>query len=132
MDGYGTANFVKKEVASGGALFDMGVYHISQMLYLLGQRDAERIKGDIVEEGRKQREKLLAAAMEAMGAATGLEPIDPDSAGVGAKVALSRTWESVLSTPMQLGPTMRMSAFRTSSSSCAASSVGVAGRIDSM
>ena len=50
MDGYGTASFVKKEVASGGALFDMGVYHISQMLYLLGQREITRISGKIYQE----------------------------------------------------------------------------------
>jgi predicted dehydrogenase len=35
VDGYGTPTFVQKEVASGGALYDMGVYHIMQMLYLL-------------------------------------------------------------------------------------------------
>ena len=50
VDGYGTASFVKKEVASGGALFDMGVYHISQMLYLLGQREITRISGKIYQE----------------------------------------------------------------------------------
>ena len=35
VDGYGTPTFVQKELASGGALYDMGVYHIIQMLYLL-------------------------------------------------------------------------------------------------
>ena len=47
VDGYGTANFVKKEIAGGGALYDMGVYHIAQMLYLLGTPKAERITGKI-------------------------------------------------------------------------------------
>jgi predicted dehydrogenase len=46
----GTDNFVKKAVASGGALFDMGVYHISQMLYLLGQPTMTRISGKIYQE----------------------------------------------------------------------------------
>ena len=50
MDGYGTANFVKKDVAGGGALYDMGVYHISQMLYLLGLPSVERITGKIYQE----------------------------------------------------------------------------------
>jgi len=50
VDGYGTANFVKKDVAGGGALYDMGVYHISQMLYLLGLPSAERITGKIYQE----------------------------------------------------------------------------------
>ncbi|MDA0711741.1 MAG: Gfo/Idh/MocA family oxidoreductase, partial [bacterium] len=47
VDGYGTDNFVKKAVASGGALFDMGVYHISQMLYLLDQPEVTRVSGKV-------------------------------------------------------------------------------------
>ncbi len=50
VDGYGTASFVKKEVAAGGALFDMGVYHIAQVLYLLGLPKAERVSGKIYQE----------------------------------------------------------------------------------
>jgi len=50
VDGYGTDNFVKKAVASGGALFDMGVYHISQMLYLLKQPTVTRVSGKIYQE----------------------------------------------------------------------------------
>ncbi|HWD39160.1 MAG TPA: Gfo/Idh/MocA family oxidoreductase [Fimbriimonas sp.] len=45
VDGYGTANFVQKHHASGGALYDMGVYHISQILYLMGNPAVERISG---------------------------------------------------------------------------------------
>jgi predicted dehydrogenase len=45
VDGYGTPNFVQKKQASGGALYDMGVYHISQVLYLLGNPKVERISG---------------------------------------------------------------------------------------
>ncbi|MHB9129556.1 MAG: Gfo/Idh/MocA family protein [Armatimonadota bacterium] len=50
VDGYGTSSFVKKETASGGALFDMGVYHIAQILYLLGLPEVERISGKIYQE----------------------------------------------------------------------------------
>jgi predicted dehydrogenase len=50
VDGYGTANFVKKDVAGGGALYDVGVYHIAQMLYLLGLPNVERITGKIYQE----------------------------------------------------------------------------------
>jgi len=50
VDGYGTDNFVKKEVASGGALFDMGIYHIAQMLYLLGIPEVERVSGKTYQE----------------------------------------------------------------------------------
>ena len=59
VDGYGTASFVKKEVAAGGALYDMGVYHIARMLYLLGLPKVERISGKVyqetgMDEGRRQ------------------------------------------------------------------------------
>ena len=50
VDGYGTDNFVKKEIASGGALFDMGVYHIAQMLYLISLPEVERVTGKIYQE----------------------------------------------------------------------------------
>ena len=45
VDGYGTSSFVQKRTASGGALYDMGVYHISQILYLMGNPVVERISG---------------------------------------------------------------------------------------
>jgi len=45
VDGYGSENFVRKSVAGGGALYDMGVYHIAQMLYLLGNPAPVRITG---------------------------------------------------------------------------------------
>src|SRR5437667_4460895 len=45
VDGYGTATFVQKRHSAGGALYDMGVYHISQMLYLLGNPQVTRVSG---------------------------------------------------------------------------------------
>ena len=50
VDGYGSENFVKKEIAAGGALYDMGVYHIAQLLYLLGQPQIERVTGKVYQE----------------------------------------------------------------------------------
>jgi len=50
VDGYGTDKFVKKEVAAGGALFDMGVYHIAQALYLLGNPEVLSISGKTYQE----------------------------------------------------------------------------------
>jgi predicted dehydrogenase len=60
VDGYGSQTFVKKEEAAGGALYDMGVYHISQLLYLLGNPAVERISGKTyqetdMDENRKQQ-----------------------------------------------------------------------------
>ncbi len=50
VDGYATENFVKKEIAGGGALFDMGVYHIAQLLYLIGRPPVKRITGRTYQE----------------------------------------------------------------------------------
>jgi predicted dehydrogenase len=50
VDGYGSTLFVQKEHASGGAMYDMGVYHISRMLYLLDNPQAETISGRIYQE----------------------------------------------------------------------------------
>ena len=50
VDGYGTESFVKKETAGGGALFDMGVYHIAQILYLVGVPKVARISGKVHQE----------------------------------------------------------------------------------
>ncbi len=50
VDGYGTNNFVRKAVASGGALIDLGVYYISQALYLLGTADVRTISGTTFQE----------------------------------------------------------------------------------
>ncbi len=50
VDGYGTEKFVQKSIASGGALFDMGVYHISNILYLLGNPAVLTITGKAYQE----------------------------------------------------------------------------------
>lgn len=50
VDGYGTPSFVQKHISAGGALYDMGVYHISQMLYLLGNPKVSRISGQTYQE----------------------------------------------------------------------------------
>jgi len=50
VDGYGTDRFVKKELAGGGALFDMAIYHIGQILYLMGRPPVERITGQTYQE----------------------------------------------------------------------------------
>lgn len=45
VDGYGTPAFVQQRMAAGGALYDMGVYHIAQVLHLLGNPAVARISG---------------------------------------------------------------------------------------
>jgi predicted dehydrogenase len=62
VDGYGSPAFVQKEVASGGALYDMGVYHIASLLYLLGNPKVLRVSGKIYQE-------------------TGMDPVRRESSG---------------------------------------------------
>lgn len=50
VDGYGSPSFVQKKVAAGGALYDMGVYHIATVLYLLGLPEITRISGRVYQE----------------------------------------------------------------------------------
>ncbi|MBN1641731.1 MAG: Gfo/Idh/MocA family oxidoreductase [Anaerolineae bacterium] len=50
VDGYGSPSFVRKQVSAGGALYDMGVYHIARMLYLLGNPEVLRISGKTYQE----------------------------------------------------------------------------------
>lgn len=50
VDGYGSPAFVQKRNSGGGAFYDMGVYHIANMLYLLGNPDVLRITGKTFQE----------------------------------------------------------------------------------
>lgn len=50
VDGYGRPAFVQKHNSSGGALYDMGVYHIANMLYLLGNPEVTRVSGKTYQE----------------------------------------------------------------------------------
>jgi predicted dehydrogenase len=50
VDGYGTSSFVQKQISSGGAMYDMGVYHIAMMLYLMGNPQVLRISGKTYQE----------------------------------------------------------------------------------
>ena len=50
VDGYGSPAFVQKRNSGGGALYDMGVYHIACMLYLLGNPQVLRVSGKTYQE----------------------------------------------------------------------------------
>ena len=45
VDGYGAASFVERGISGGGALFDMGIYHIAQILHLLGNPAVKTVTG---------------------------------------------------------------------------------------
>ena len=50
VDGYAEKEFDSKYWASGGALYDMGVYHISQILFLLGLPEVDRVSGQVYQK----------------------------------------------------------------------------------
>jgi predicted dehydrogenase len=50
VDGYGSPTFVQKQNSAGGALYDMGVYHINTILFLLGNPKVLRITGKTYQE----------------------------------------------------------------------------------
>ncbi len=50
VDGYAEKEFNSQYWAAGGALYDMGVYHISLLLYLCGLPKIKRISGKVYQE----------------------------------------------------------------------------------
>lgn len=51
-------NFFSKDIAGRGALFDMGIYHISQMLFILDMPKLQKVSGSLFSE-IEPSEKLL-------------------------------------------------------------------------
>jgi predicted dehydrogenase len=70
VDGYGKPEFVKKPISGGGALYDMGVYHISETLFLLGNPTVERVTGKTFQKMPMdpKRRELSGYSVEEMGA----------------------------------------------------------------
>jgi len=50
VDGYGTAQFVQKATAGGGALLDMAVYHLARMMWLLDNPPLLTVSGATYQE----------------------------------------------------------------------------------
>ena len=61
VDGYGSSTFVQKQNSAGGALYDMGVYHINTMLCLLGNPQVLRISGKTYQETPIDDKRLAAS-----------------------------------------------------------------------
>jgi len=61
MDGYGSSAFVTRKFAQGGALFDMGVYHIANILYLIGNPAIKTVTGATHDEIEKYEDRAKAA-----------------------------------------------------------------------
>ena len=69
VDGYATANFVDKSICAGGALFDMGIYHIAQILHLIGNPKVLTVSGATHQELEmyEDRRKFSGYGVEEMG-----------------------------------------------------------------
>jgi len=69
VDGYGSAAFVDKQIAAGGALFDMGIYHLTQVLHLLGNPGVRTVTGATFQEldMYEDRRKFSGYSVEEMG-----------------------------------------------------------------
>ena len=72
VDGYGTSNFVQKKIAAGGALLDMGVYSISQVLHLLGNPDVLTVSGATHQEVAMYEDRRKSGAYDVEELAIGL------------------------------------------------------------
>ncbi len=57
-------DFITKKWAGHGALYDMGVYHISQLLYILGTPKLERVTGHTYQEISYNGKPAAEAGME--------------------------------------------------------------------
>ena len=87
VDGYGTPQFVRRDAAGGGALFDMGVYHIARMLYLLGPPAVERISGKVYQETGMDETRRHQSGYDVEELATGLVRL-----GGGATLDIIEAW----------------------------------------
>jgi predicted dehydrogenase len=69
VDGYGNASFVDRGIGAGGALLDMGIYHLAQILYLLGNPAPRTITGAVHQELEMYEDRRRSAnySVEEMG-----------------------------------------------------------------
>ena len=76
VDGYGTRDFVDKSQAGGGALFDMGVYHIANILYLLDNPGMLRVSGRTYQETPIDTQRLAESHYDVEEFAVGLVQLE--------------------------------------------------------
>jgi predicted dehydrogenase len=78
VDGYGTPTFAQKRNSAGGALYDMGVYHIAQMLYLLGNPTVKRVSGKTYQKTEMDAKRREASGYDVEELGIGLVRFDGD------------------------------------------------------
>jgi predicted dehydrogenase len=72
VDGHGAAAFVRRRDAGGGALYDMGVYHLTQLLYLLGNPRVLTISGTTYQKTAMDSARAAASGYDVEELAIGL------------------------------------------------------------
>ncbi len=78
VDGYGSADFVQKKYAGGGALYDFGVYDISLLLYLMGLPAPRRICGQLYQKIPMNEQRRLQSHYDVEELGTGFVRFDKD------------------------------------------------------
>ncbi|MCY0858885.1 MAG: Gfo/Idh/MocA family oxidoreductase [Sulfolobaceae archaeon] len=78
VDGYATPPFVQKYWAGGGAMLDVGVYPISQILYLLNMPKIERIKGKVYQKIPMNEQRKKESNYDVEEFATGIVQFEND------------------------------------------------------
>jgi predicted dehydrogenase len=94
VDGYATCFFVQKEVAAGGALYDMGVYHISQLLYLLGNPAVLSVSGATHQEIPMYEDRRTSSGYNVEELGVGLVRLDG-----GITMSVEESWALHLTEP---------------------------------
>jgi predicted dehydrogenase len=78
VDGYGSPAFVQKGMAGGGALLDMGIYHLAAVLYLLGNPDVVRVSGSTYQQIPIDPERATTSGYDVEELAVGLVRLRED------------------------------------------------------
>jgi predicted dehydrogenase len=72
VDGHGSAAFVSRRTAGGGALLDMGVYHLAQLLHLLGNPRVLTVSGTTYQRTAMDAARAAASGYDVEELALGL------------------------------------------------------------
>ncbi len=78
VDGYATPAFVQKQTSAGGALIDMGIYHLAQVLYLMGNPTPRRITGKAYQKTAMDEARRAASGYDVEELGVGFVHFDGD------------------------------------------------------
>lgn len=78
VDGYATPPFVQKYWAGGGAMLDVGVYPIAQILYLMNTPKIEKVKGKVYQKVPMNEKRRQESNYDVEEFATGVVQLEKD------------------------------------------------------